>query len=147
MPTRGVLQINDSPIWERGSGLISLHPHPVESEESSGLAMIITGTDDEGLELAARLFPIRTGVPVGLPCPSAERANGRYRTGPSHLQDLNGKVQGVSLVPGKSPFLVLQLRLTLGQVLEWRVGMERAHVLDRPIIALISCMHLESVLH
>lgn len=40
-------------------GIIAMHPHPLTD---TGLAVIIAGNDDDGLELAARLFPIRTGV-------------------------------------------------------------------------------------
>lgn len=46
-----------------GTGLISLWPHPCDP---ASLALIIAGNDDAGMERAARLFPIRTGVPV---CP------------------------------------------------------------------------------
>ena len=35
--------------------------HP---KNSKGRALILTGTDTEGLERAIRLFPYRTGVPV-----------------------------------------------------------------------------------
>lgn len=38
-------------------GLIYLHPLPDER-----LALIIWGTDEEGLRTAARLLPLRTGV-------------------------------------------------------------------------------------
>lgn len=43
------------------SGIITLHPHPAST---TSLAALIAGNDDEGLEQAARLFPLRTGVPV-----------------------------------------------------------------------------------
>lgn len=43
-------------------GWISLYPHPVAV--GSSLAMVIGGTDVNHLELALRLFPLRTGVPV-----------------------------------------------------------------------------------
>lgn len=42
---------------EPGMGLIYLHPLPDER-----LALIIWGTDEEGLRTAARLLPLRTGV-------------------------------------------------------------------------------------
>jgi hypothetical protein len=42
-------------------GLIALHPHPVSTK---GLACIISGTDITGIAKAAKLFPLRTGVPV-----------------------------------------------------------------------------------
>lgn len=46
-------------------GLISLHPHPTHS---GSLSLLIAGNDELGLELAARLFPTRTGVPVSFIC-------------------------------------------------------------------------------
>lgn len=42
---------------EPGMGLIYLHPLPDER-----LALVIWGTDEEGLRTAARLLPLRTGV-------------------------------------------------------------------------------------
>lgn len=45
------------------TGLISLHPHPISA---TALAMVIAGNDNQGLETAARLFPIRTGVTVSI---------------------------------------------------------------------------------
>lgn len=69
-PTRGILQVTDKVVHDQGSGesmdrcplilgIISLHPHPVNP---TGLALVIAGNDDAGMETAARLFPIRTGV-------------------------------------------------------------------------------------
>jgi hypothetical protein len=46
------------------AGMITLWPHPSDPES---LALILAGTDDGGIERAARLFPIRTGVPVSGP--------------------------------------------------------------------------------
>ncbi|OCF36867.1 hypothetical protein I316_01464 [Kwoniella heveanensis BCC8398] len=66
-PTKGVFLLEDKLVYDRGAakklviGLISLYPHPTSA---SGLAVLIAGNDDVGLELATRLFPLRTGVPV-----------------------------------------------------------------------------------
>lgn len=43
------------------SGIITLHPHPTTP---TSLACIVAGNDELGLELAARLLPLRTGVSV-----------------------------------------------------------------------------------
>ncbi|OCF74661.1 hypothetical protein I204_05041 [Kwoniella mangroviensis CBS 8886] len=58
-PTKGVMLIEDKAVYDRGAGIIALHPHPTSFK---ALSMLIAGNDDLGLELAARLFPIRTGV-------------------------------------------------------------------------------------
>jgi hypothetical protein len=42
-------------------GIMFLHPHPTRSE---GTMLFMFGSDASGLEQAARLFPIRTGVTV-----------------------------------------------------------------------------------
>lgn len=42
-------------------GIIYLRPHPTTP---TGLVCIIAGNDLPGLELAVRLIPIRTGVPI-----------------------------------------------------------------------------------
>ena len=42
-------------------GIIALRPHP---EFDQVLICLIAGNDAAGLETAARLFPIRTGVPI-----------------------------------------------------------------------------------
>ncbi|WVQ99381.1 hypothetical protein IAU59_006514 [Kwoniella sp. CBS 9459] len=60
-PTKGVFLLEDKLVYDRGAGLISLYPHPTLN---SGLAVLIAGNDELGLELASRLFPIRTGVPI-----------------------------------------------------------------------------------
>jgi hypothetical protein len=79
-PTKGVMTVSGKLVYESGAGtwhfakshrstdswliwrgIITLHPHPTSLY---GLAAIIAGNDSEGLELAARLFPLRTGVPV-----------------------------------------------------------------------------------
>ncbi|WVW83889.1 hypothetical protein I302_105911 [Kwoniella bestiolae CBS 10118] len=60
-PTKGVMLVEDKVIYDRGAGLITLHPHPTSSK---ALSMLIAGNDVLGMELAARLFPIRTGVPI-----------------------------------------------------------------------------------
>jgi len=57
----GSFEVNGRLFYESGTGLIALQSHPTRHK---GLACILVGTDDEGLELAARLFPLRTGVPV-----------------------------------------------------------------------------------
>ncbi|KAG7092176.1 hypothetical protein E1B28_008545 [Marasmius oreades] len=44
-----------------GLGLVFLHPHPTNKD---GKMLLMQSTDDSGLERAARLFPIRTGVAV-----------------------------------------------------------------------------------
>ena len=61
-PTKGVMMLADRLIYEQGVGVISLLPHPLGGVR--GLACIIAGNDSLGLELAVRLFPVRTGVPV-----------------------------------------------------------------------------------
>ncbi|KII88901.1 hypothetical protein PLICRDRAFT_175154 [Plicaturopsis crispa FD-325 SS-3] len=43
------------------TAILFLHPHPTNP---GGNALFLSGTDDAGLEKAARLFPIRTGVTV-----------------------------------------------------------------------------------
>ncbi|WWC89334.1 uncharacterized protein L201_004255 [Kwoniella dendrophila CBS 6074] len=60
-PTKGVMLLKDKVIYDRGAGIITLYPHPLSS---TALAILIAGNDDLGLDLAARLFPIRTGVPI-----------------------------------------------------------------------------------
>ncbi|RXK38309.1 hypothetical protein M231_04482 [Tremella mesenterica] len=60
-PTKSVMTLNDELVYEAGAGIITLHPHPTHRR---ALACIIAGNDALGLELAARLFPIRTGVPI-----------------------------------------------------------------------------------
>lgn len=40
-------------------------PHPTHS---GSLSLLIAGNDELGLELAARLFPMRTGVPASFIC-------------------------------------------------------------------------------
>ncbi|WVF71435.1 hypothetical protein IAT40_006239 [Kwoniella sp. CBS 6097] len=60
-PTKGVFLLQDKLVYDRGAGLISLYPHPTSA---SGLSVLIAGNDELGLELASRLFPIRTGVPI-----------------------------------------------------------------------------------
>jgi hypothetical protein len=80
-PSSGEMSLAGRTVYERGAGessslhrtmscrahetgVIALHPHPTSL---TGLAAIVAGNDDEGLELAARLLPLRTGVPV-CPC-------------------------------------------------------------------------------
>ncbi|KAK4687850.1 hypothetical protein P7C73_g2265, partial [Tremellales sp. Uapishka_1] len=60
-PTKGVMTIGDRLVYEGGTGIMSLHPHPTSP---TSLSALIVGLDDEGLESTARLFPLRTGVPV-----------------------------------------------------------------------------------
>jgi hypothetical protein len=74
-PTKGVMVLQDRLVYEPGAGesfsshqyvsdlagIITLHPHPTCA---TALACLIAGNDDTPLELAARLFPVRTGVPV-----------------------------------------------------------------------------------
>lgn len=72
-PTLSTFTVEGRNIWEPGtgtsqlpemaeltSGIITLHPHPV----GPGLACLIAGNDDVGLEVTARLLPLRTGVMV-----------------------------------------------------------------------------------
>ncbi|KAF5391841.1 hypothetical protein D9757_001678 [Collybiopsis confluens] len=51
------------PELQPGQGLLFLHPHPISSRAKM---LLLQSTDDSGagLERAARLFPIRTGIPV-----------------------------------------------------------------------------------
>jgi hypothetical protein len=60
-PTRGVMTVEDRVVWEEGTGIITLLPHPTAPHS---LACLVAGNDVLGLELAARLLPLRTGVPV-----------------------------------------------------------------------------------
>ncbi|KIR74352.1 hypothetical protein I310_01959 [Cryptococcus deuterogattii CA1014] len=83
-PTKGVMIINkDKVVYDRGAGLIALHPHPTHS---GSLSLLIAGNDELGLELAARLFPTRTGVPLpdwAIVCPRSrwQGANGLIGAG------------------------------------------------------------------
>lgn len=45
-------------------GFITLLRHPAQR---TGLGVLLAANDDEGLELASRLLPLRTGVPVRAP--------------------------------------------------------------------------------
>ncbi|KAF9036995.1 hypothetical protein BDZ89DRAFT_1061691 [Hymenopellis radicata] len=49
------------PLEGPGIGLIYLHSHPLNS---NGNMVMLESTDGAGLERVARLFPIRTGIPV-----------------------------------------------------------------------------------
>ncbi|WVQ72559.1 hypothetical protein IAR50_002116 [Cryptococcus sp. DSM 104548] len=61
-PTRGVMLMDkDRVVYDRGAGIIALHPHPTHPKS---LSVLIAGNDELGLELAAKLFPLRTGVPI-----------------------------------------------------------------------------------
>ena len=55
-----ILNLNDRPLGREESALF-LHPHPTSPV---ALMMFIFASDDESLERAHRLFPIRTGVTV-----------------------------------------------------------------------------------
>lgn len=57
----GTITINDtsSVYTYRGDGFGAIYLYPLEM---SRLLMIICGTDEKGLEMAAKLFPYRTGV-------------------------------------------------------------------------------------
>jgi len=48
-------------LKERSCGILFTHPHPVQLKS---MALFLSGTDEEGLERALRLFPFRTGVAV-----------------------------------------------------------------------------------
>lgn len=43
-------------------GIVSLLPHPTAGDDALGA--IVAGNDDAGFDLAARLLPLRTGVPI-----------------------------------------------------------------------------------
>ncbi|WVR07026.1 hypothetical protein IAU60_004065 [Kwoniella sp. DSM 27419] len=60
-PTEGVMLLNDMVVYDKGAGITTLYPHPVST---TSLSVLIAGNDAVGLELAARLFPLRTGVPI-----------------------------------------------------------------------------------
>ncbi|BEI80034.1 hypothetical protein CcaverHIS002_0105630 [Cutaneotrichosporon cavernicola] len=60
-PTQGVMTVEGRVVWEEGTGIITLLPHPLLR---TSLACLVAGNDELGLELAARLLPLRTGVPV-----------------------------------------------------------------------------------
>lgn len=93
-PTRGVMTVDGRLVWEEGTGasslfelsdtafpvsapqltrpcfhvqltpgIITLLPHPA-THTTTALACLVAGNDALGLELAARLLPLRTGVPV-----------------------------------------------------------------------------------
>ncbi|KAJ3788745.1 hypothetical protein GGU10DRAFT_345240, partial [Lentinula aff. detonsa] len=53
----------EGPDLQPGQGILFLHPHPMRSFAKMVLLQS-TDTSGVGLERAARLFPIRTGVPV-----------------------------------------------------------------------------------
>jgi len=53
----------DGPELQPGQGVLFLHPHPLNSHAKM-LLLQSTDTLGIGLERAARLFPIRTGIPV-----------------------------------------------------------------------------------
>jgi len=57
----GTIAVNDTSSVYRyqGNGVGAIYLHPLEK---SRLLLIICGTDNNGLERAARLFPYRTGV-------------------------------------------------------------------------------------
>ncbi|TDL27220.1 hypothetical protein BD410DRAFT_713943 [Rickenella mellea] len=57
----GIFTFGQSPIDRPSTGIIFTHPHPVNV---NSMALIVSGTDESGLERALRLVPLRTGVPV-----------------------------------------------------------------------------------
>jgi hypothetical protein len=59
---------------------------------STGLVALIAGNDDAGLLTAARLFPIRTGVPVSF-VPLALLTS-RYQIGRWSDLECHGRLQG-----------------------------------------------------
>lgn len=58
-PATSAFEIEGKDFKEPGTGLLMIRPWG-----SHNLAMIIAGVDDQGLEIAARLFPKRTGLLV-----------------------------------------------------------------------------------
>lgn len=58
---KGRMEVKDSRGFHyyEGAGIGAIYLHPLAK---SRLALIICGTDEEGLDKAARLFPYRTGV-------------------------------------------------------------------------------------
>ncbi|KAI5480162.1 UDP-galactose transporter [Pseudohyphozyma bogoriensis] len=56
-----VVRIGSSLFGQPGQGILFLAPNP---ENVKSLALVLSGTDAEGRESAARLFPVRTGVPL-----------------------------------------------------------------------------------
>lgn len=58
---KGQMEVRDSKMFHyyEGGGIGAIYLHPLERGR---LALIVCGTDEEGLERAARLFPYRTGV-------------------------------------------------------------------------------------
>nr|XP_019010945.1 uncharacterized protein I206_04250 [Kwoniella pini CBS 10737]OCF49726.1 hypothetical protein I206_04250 [Kwoniella pini CBS 10737] len=60
-PTKGVMLLKDKVIYDKGAGIITLHPHPTSTK---AISLLIAGNDELGLELVSRLFPIRTGIPI-----------------------------------------------------------------------------------
>ncbi|KAG9297457.1 hypothetical protein G9A89_020858 [Geosiphon pyriformis] len=54
----GSYKISNKHYQEKGTGILFLHPF------NGQLALIIAGIDSKGLDIAAKLFPKRTGVPI-----------------------------------------------------------------------------------
>lgn len=48
-------------VCEDSAGIVSLLPHPTSA---ASIALLIAGNSDAGTEAAARIFPLRTGVPI-----------------------------------------------------------------------------------
>ncbi|CAK5279385.1 unnamed protein product [Mycena citricolor] len=59
--TNDGLSVRHRPLDQSGLGVLFLHPHP---NNPNSRLLFLLGSDNEGLERAARLFPIRTGVAV-----------------------------------------------------------------------------------
>lgn len=58
---KGVLSIGGRPIDEPSTASLFLHPHPTHEDS---LMLMIYSTDENALERAIKLFPIRTGVNI-----------------------------------------------------------------------------------
>ncbi|KAN0064403.1 hypothetical protein ACQY0O_002601 [Thecaphora frezii] len=58
----GGFKIRDRPFGEPDTGLLMLAPHP--SQPHDAMTMILHGTDEAGIERAARALPVRTGTMI-----------------------------------------------------------------------------------
>ncbi|PWN44852.1 hypothetical protein IE81DRAFT_240762 [Ceraceosorus guamensis] len=60
----GQLRVRDRTFADPSTGLLMLQPHPVTHQRSENLALLLYGNDASGIERAAKLFPVRTGLSV-----------------------------------------------------------------------------------
>ncbi|CEH16659.1 hypothetical protein CBOM_06587 [Ceraceosorus bombacis] len=60
----GQVRVRDRTFADPSTGLLMLQPHPVTHQRSQDLALLLCGNDASGIERAAKLFPVRTGLSV-----------------------------------------------------------------------------------